>query len=88
MSPDDIKGLSGDKLLKSFMKEHFDFNGLLKAGFFTKEMRGDYKAQAERVCHRFGFKTVYEYGSIEISCHLTEDNATKFITVLPNIYKS
>lgn len=27
-----------------------------------KEMKNDYKAQAERVCERFGFKTVFEYG--------------------------
>jgi hypothetical protein len=87
MKPEDIKGLSGDKLLKSFMKEQFDFNALLKAGFFTKEMRGDYKAQAERVCRWFGFKTVYEYGSREISCHLTEDGSSNFITTVPNIYK-
>lgn len=87
MSPDDIKGLSGDKLLKAFMKEHFDFGALRKAGFFTKEMRGDYKAQAERVCQRFGYKTVYEYGSQEISCHITEEGSTKFITTIPNIYK-
>lgn len=51
-----------DEVLEKFMKEFFDFNALCKAGFFKKEMRKDYKAQAERVCKFFGFKTVYEYG--------------------------
>lgn len=60
-----------DKVLERFMKEFFPYREFKKAGFFTKEMRGDYKAQAERVCQRFGYKTVYEYGSKEIRCHLT-----------------
>ena len=51
-----------DEVLKRFMKEFLDFNALCKAGFFKKEMRKDYKAQAERVCKFFRFKTVYEYG--------------------------
>lgn len=49
-------------VLKRFMKELFPFRELCKVGFFTKEMKDDYQAQAERVCKRFGFKTVYEYG--------------------------
>lgn len=78
-----------DKLLESFMKEFFHYPTLRKAGFFTKEMRGDYKAQAERVCQFFGYKTVYEYGAKEIRCHISEvDPAGKpFITVIPNIYE-
>jgi len=89
-----------DILLEKFMKEFFDFNSLLKAGFFTKEMRRDYKAQAERVCHLFGYKTVYEYGSQEIRAHLSyapgerplhvnpqgELKEEPFVTVIPNIY--
>jgi hypothetical protein len=51
------------KVLERFMKEHFHFPTLRKVGFFTKEMRGDYKAQADRVCQKFGFKTVFEYKS-------------------------
>lgn len=51
-----------DEVLKRFMKEFFHFPTLCKAGFFTKEMKGDYKAQAERVCKFFGYETVYEYG--------------------------
>lgn len=52
-------------VLKRFMKEFFPFGPLLKAGLFTKDMRNDYQAQADRVCTFFGFKTVYEYGAIE-----------------------
>lgn len=50
-----------DSVLKRFMKEFFHFPTLCKVGFFTKEMKDDYKAQAERVCKRFGFDSVYEY---------------------------
>lgn len=60
-----------DQLLESFMKEFFPFAELRKVGFFTKEMKGDYKAQADKVCTYFGFKTVYEYGATSVSCHLT-----------------
>jgi hypothetical protein len=51
-----------DEVLKRFMKEFFPFSEFRKAGFLTKEMKGDYKAQAERVRQWFGYKTVYEYG--------------------------
>lgn len=47
-----------DKVLERFMKEFFDFKDLCKVGFFTKEMKGDYKAQAKKVCKFFGFKSV------------------------------
>lgn len=51
-----------EEILKRFMKEFFHFPSLCKVGFFKKEMKHDYKAQAERVCKFFGFKSVYEYG--------------------------
>ncbi len=67
-----------DEVLKRFMKEHFHFPTLCKAGFFTKEMRKDYKAQAERVCHRFGLKTVFEYGAMPIEgVHLSYADGTR-----------
>ena len=58
-------------VLERFMQEHFDFNSLCKAGFFNKGMRKDYQAQADRICSYFGFKTVFEYGTKEIRCHIT-----------------
>jgi hypothetical protein len=61
-NPLDFTQEEKDKVLEGFMKEFFHFPSLCKVGFFTKEMKGDYKAQAKRVCDRFGFKTVYEYG--------------------------
>lgn len=78
-----------DEVLKNFMEEFFDFKTLCKAGFFTPEMKGDYKAQASRVCQFFGFKTVYEYGAKEIGCHITEagERTEPFVTVIPNIYE-
>jgi len=53
-------------------------------------MKGDYEAQAKRVCDFFGFKTVYEYGAEEIRCHISYGGKRPpdepFITVIPSIY--
>ena len=81
-----------DEVLKNFMKENFHFPSLLKLGFFTKEMKNDYKAQAERICHFFGYKTVYEYGAEEIRCHISYAKGKRpenegFITVIPSLYE-
>ena len=65
------------EVLKNFMKEHFDFKGLCKAGFFTKEMKNDYPAQAERVCMRLGLKSIYEYGTEKISCHISYEKGKR-----------
>ena len=81
-SEDDKAGVQ-----KRFMQEFFPFGPLLKSGFFTKEMKGDYEAQAARVCQFFGYKTVYEYGAEEASCHLSKVKPEgPFITVIPSIY--
>lgn len=80
------------------MKEFFPFKELKDAGFFTKEMKGDYEAQAKRITTWFGYKTVYEYGSEEIRCHISNGSPLSinekgeleeepFITVIPNIYE-
>jgi len=80
------------ELLTKFMQEFFPFAELKKVGFFTKEMKNDYQAQADRVCEFFGYKTVYEYGADEVRCHLSyvgerpEDEP--FVTVIPSIYES
>lgn len=87
-----VKGKSEkDGVLERFMKEFFPFNELRKAGFFTKEMKGDYKAQAERVCYFFGYETVYEYGSKEVRCHISYADGKRpkdepFVAVIPSIY--
>lgn len=60
-----------DGVLERFMKEFFPYAEFKKAGIFTKEMRGNYKAQAERICYLLSYKTVFEYGSKEIRCHIT-----------------
>lgn len=92
--------MTKDKTLENFMKEFFPYKEFKAMGFFTKEMRGDYEAQAKRVCDFFGYKTVFEYGAKEIRVHLTyakgerplvvNDNGKlqeePFITVIPNIY--
>lgn len=84
------------RTLKNFMREFFPYTLFREAGFFTKEMKGDHKAQAEKVCKFFGYETVYEYGAKEVSAHLTyankknplkSDNTKPFITVFPNIYE-
>jgi len=78
-----------DEVLKNFMEEFFDFDTLKKAGFYGKEIkRKDYKAQAARICHHFGYKTVYEYGATEVRCHITDGDTDKpFVTVVPSIYE-
>ena len=81
-----------DEVLKNFMKENFHFPSLLKLGFFTKEMKNDYKAQAKRVCEFFDYKTVFEYGAEEIRCHITYAKGKRpenegFITVIPSLYE-
>ena len=90
-----------EKLLKAFMQEHFPYSEFKKVGLFPKEIKGNYQAQAERVCMFFGYKTVYEFGAKEIRCHISyaqnerplfvdENGRLKiepFITVIPNIYK-
>lgn len=81
-----------DEVLKRFMKEFFPFGEFRKAGFFTKEMRNDYKAQAERVCTFFGLATVFEYGAKEISCHISYTDGKRpigegFVTIIPSIYE-
>lgn len=59
------------KLLKRFLKENFNFTVLRKAGVFTKEMRYDYVSQANKICYMYGYKTVYEYGAEDFTCHIT-----------------
>jgi len=80
-----------EELLKTFMNEFFPFNDFKKIGFFTAEMRGNYQAQAEKVCRYFGFDSVYEYGTIEVSCHITfaegkRPEGEPFITRIESIY--
>ena len=83
---------SDEKVLENFMKEFFPFTEFKKAGVFTKEMKGDYKAQAEKICWMFGYKTVYEYGAEKIHCHLSYADGKKpegegFITTIGGIYE-
>jgi len=76
-------------VLKRFMQEFFPFKPLLNAGFFTKEMKGDYPAQAKRVCDFFGYETVFEYGAKEIRCHVSRvkpEPNEPFVTTIQSIY--
>jgi hypothetical protein len=61
-----------EETLKNFMLEHFCFDTFKKWGVFGKDIkRKDYKKQAERLCHWFGYKNIYEYGTEEIRCHIS-----------------
>ena len=93
------KKVKEDKVLMNWMKEFFPYAEFKKIGFFTKEMRGNYQAQAERVCNYFGFNSVYEYGQKEIRCHISygdnrplniDQNGTlksePFITAIPSVW--
>lgn len=83
---------SDSGVLKRFMKEFFPYTQLKQAGFFTKEMKGNYELQAKRVCEIFGYKTVYEYGAITTQCHISYGDKKQiqdepFITVFKSIYE-
>lgn len=92
-SEDELKrGGKDPKLLKRFMKEFFPYSEFKKSGIFTKEMKGNYYAQAVRICNFLGLSSIYEYGSQEISCHLTYVECKRlaneeFITLIPSIYE-
>lgn len=60
-----MKKLTPDQeKLRQFMLDHFDFDSLKQVGFWPKgTRRTDFEAQAARVCHYFGYKSVYEYGA-------------------------
>jgi hypothetical protein len=82
---------SDEGVLKRFMQEFFPYSQFKKIGLFTKEMKGDYKAQAKAVCDWFGYDSVYEYRSKEIRCHISYADGKRppdepFATVLPSIY--
>ena len=85
--------------LKNFMLEQFDYDGLKECGLFEGIKRHEYQKQADRICKYFGFKTIFEYGSIEISAHLSfvgdrplhinesgELKEEPFLTIIPSIY--
>lgn len=91
-SADELRlGGKDPELLKRFMKEFFPWAVLKKAGLFTPEMKGNYYAQAVRVCKWMGLKSIYEYGSKEMRCHLTYVEGKRpegegFITLTKSIY--
>jgi hypothetical protein len=61
-----------DQLLKDFLEEFFDFTTLKKVGFFPKDCKkSDIHEQAKRICNRFGYKSVFEYGATKIRCHIS-----------------
>ena len=79
-------------VLKRFMQEFFPFAEFRKLGFFTKDMRGDYYAQAKRVCEFYGYNSVFEYGAEAVQCHLSyngerDTNEKEFISIVKNIYE-
>ena len=90
---------NSDGVLERFMKEFFPFTQFKNIGFFTKEMKGDYEAQAKKVCDYFGYKTVYEYGAVGCRVHLSLDRPITsinekgeleqepFVTVIKSIYE-
>lgn len=82
------------ELLKSFLLEHFDFNGLKKVGLFNKEIKSkDYEKQADRICEYFGLENIFEYGFNEIKAHISYDKGQRptyepFVTVIKPWHES
>jgi hypothetical protein len=77
------------ELLKRFMNEFFDFKGLVELGLFKKEMKGDYYAQAKRICHYFGYETIFEYGAKKVSAHISyvDPKGKPFVEEFGGIYE-
>ncbi len=74
------------------MQEFFPFASFKKVGIFTKEMKGDYQAQAKRICDMLGLKTIYEYRAEEMTFHISYSEGYRpkgepFVTVIPSIYE-
>lgn len=63
-----------DGVLERFMEEMFDLEMLTKIGLLTKEMKGNYPAQAERIRQFFGYESIYEYGAHTTRCHISYVN--------------
>jgi hypothetical protein len=85
-------GGSDINLLRHFLLEFFDYPTLKKIGFFGKNIKKkDYYAQAERICEFFGLQNIYEYGTMEVTAHLSyaegaTDTPKEFLTEIKNIY--
>lgn len=63
--------------LKTFLEDEIDFYGLKKIGFWCSGTRKtDYEKQAAKICHFFGFKSVYEYGVLTCSGIVCMGNKT------------
>lgn len=91
---------TNEQILKDFMIEFFDYEGLKKIGVYGKDIsKNDYQKQADRICQFFGFKTVFEYVATELRAHIsyvkgkepkkhktTESEYNGFITEFKNIY--
>lgn len=61
-----------DRLLKKFLKDHFDFRELKKVGFFDKSIKHtDYQKQADRICEFFGYESIYQYKFETTYAHLS-----------------
>lgn len=77
-----------DERLKEFMRNHFDFSSLKKAGVFPKEMKfNDYEEQAKVICYLFSLDSVYEYAFIGVGCrvHISYVNPTPFTPFIETI---
>lgn len=74
-------------VLKKFMQENFDFEELVKVGLFKKEWKNDYESQANKICHFFGYENVFEYGSKQITCHLSMGNGNQFTGTIKSLYE-
>lgn len=61
-----------NKVLKAYMKQHFDFSGMKKDGIYPKEMKAnDYEGQAQIVCEQLGLESIYDYNKYEVRCHIS-----------------
>ena len=78
-------------VLKRFMQEFFPYTEFKAVGLFKKEHRTDYYTQAKIICEYMGLKSIFEYGAMEIMCHITYVDGHRpekegFVSIIPSIY--
>lgn len=74
------------ELLKTFMLEQFDFDGLKDAGLFKDVDSEDYEKQAEVICRFLGLGSIYEYGAENVCALVAGDSGKTNIVAATGIY--
>lgn len=78
-----------ESILGVYIEDNFDVEGLIELGFLQTKVPGqpnnissreDYEAIAQRVCHFFGLKRIYDYTKLQPYGPGLETEAEKQVT--------